>query len=74
MAAGWTAYVSGTGKTGRRQLRILSPYYTDYLKKWIELHPKGTLPSSYLIYSKKTGFTLVNIYTRVKTPSNICKT
>ncbi len=44
-----------TGKTGRRQLTILSPYYTDYLKKWIELHPKGTVPSSYLIYSKKTG-------------------
>jgi integrase len=44
-----------TGKTGRRQLRILSPYYIDYLKKWIELHPKGTVPSSYLIYSKKTG-------------------
>jgi integrase/recombinase XerD len=44
-----------TGKTGRRQLRILSPYYIDYLKKWIELHPKGRVPSSYLIYSKKTG-------------------
>lgn len=44
-----------TGKTGRRQLTILSPYHIDYLKKWIELHPKGTVSSSYLIYSKKTG-------------------
>jgi integrase/recombinase XerD len=44
-----------SGKTGRRQLGIMSLYYIDYLKKWIELHPKGKVPSSYLIYSRKTG-------------------
>jgi hypothetical protein len=38
-----------TGKTGRRQLRILSPYYIDYLKKWIELHPKGN-PSDVVVW------------------------
>jgi integrase/recombinase XerD len=60
-----------TGKTGRRQLRILSPYYIDYLKKWIELHPKGRVPSSYLIYSRKTGGKLTenslwSIYSELK--------
>lgn len=64
---------SVTGKTGRRQLTVLSPYYADYLKKWIEQHPKGTVPTSYLIYSKKTGGNLTpnslwSIYVRELKP------
>jgi integrase/recombinase XerD len=44
-----------TGKTGCRGLKIVHPYYANYVKQWIELHPKGEVPSSYLIYSMKTG-------------------
>lgn len=51
-------YVSG--KTGRRKLMIMFPYYIDYIKKWIEVHPKGTVPSSYLIYSKTNGMLAPN--------------
>jgi integrase/recombinase XerD len=62
-----------TGKTGCRELKIVHPYYANYVKQWIELHPKGEVPSSYLIYSKKTGGKLAvdslwSIYTRELKP------
>lgn len=40
------------GKTSKRDVTIY--YFIQYLKEWIALHPKRAVPSSYLIYSKKT--------------------
>ena len=42
-----------SGKTGSRSLTSLR--YHRYIREWIELHPKRSIPSSILIYSKKTG-------------------
>jgi len=62
-----------TGKTGSRPLKIMLPYYMDFVKRWIERHPRGKVPSSYLIYSKKTDGmlsprSLWTIYTRELKP------
>jgi integrase/recombinase XerD len=62
-----------TGKTGSRTLKIMLPYYIDFIQRWIERHPKGKVRSSYLIYSKKTGGLLAprslwTIYTRELKP------
>ena len=43
-----------TGKTGSRTLKIMVPFFMDFVKRWIDQHPRNKVPSSYLIYSKKT--------------------